>query len=90
MLRACYDQKMETISQRELRNNSAEVMRGLAQGKTYRLTNRGTPVGMLTPSGSTALDELVLREGSQDMEFDRGVTTDERSDDVLAELRERS
>jgi len=38
-----------TISQRELRNSSGEIMRGLDHGETYIVTRNGQPVGELTP-----------------------------------------
>jgi len=87
MLRACYARAMETISQRELRNNSAAVIRGLEEGRSYRLTNRGVAVGVLLPLGASVLEDHVVREGTQDMEFPPGVAVPERTDDVLAELR---
>lgn len=37
------------VTQRELRNNSGEIMRGLDQGKTYVVTRNGVPVGELGP-----------------------------------------
>jgi antitoxin (DNA-binding transcriptional repressor) of toxin-antitoxin stability system len=37
------------VTQRELRNNSGEIMRGLDQGKTYVVTRNGVPVGELAP-----------------------------------------
>lgn len=37
------------VTQRELRNNSGEIMRGLDQGKTYIVTRNGVPVGELAP-----------------------------------------
>ncbi len=38
-----------TISQRELRNDSAEIMRALNDGDTFIITRNGVPVGRLTP-----------------------------------------
>jgi len=38
-----------TITQRELRNDSGEIMRSLDQGETFIVTRNGTPVGELTP-----------------------------------------
>ena len=38
-----------TITQRELRNDSGEIMRRLDQGETFIVTRNGTPVGELTP-----------------------------------------
>lgn len=39
----------EEISQRELRNDSGEIMRRLDRGASFVVTRRGTPVGELTP-----------------------------------------
>ncbi len=38
-----------TISQRELRNNSAQVLRDVEAGETFVITNNGKPVARLTP-----------------------------------------
>jgi len=37
------------ITQRQLRNDSGEIMRGLDQGETFVVTRNGVPVGELTP-----------------------------------------
>ncbi len=37
------------ITQRELRNDSGDIMRRLDQGETFIVTRNGTPVGELTP-----------------------------------------
>jgi prevent-host-death family protein len=37
------------ISQRELRNESGEIMRALDRGETFVVTRNGVPVGELTP-----------------------------------------
>ena len=37
------------ISQRELRNDNAEIIRGVEQGESYTVTRRGVPVARLTP-----------------------------------------
>ena len=37
------------ITQRELRNNSGEVMRALDRGEAFVVTRNGVPVGELTP-----------------------------------------
>jgi prevent-host-death family protein len=39
----------QAITQRELRNESGEIMRRLDQGETFIVTRNGTPVGELTP-----------------------------------------
>ena len=40
---------MKTVSQRELRNDNAQVIRGVEQGETYTVTRRGVPVARLSP-----------------------------------------
>ena len=37
------------ISQRELRNQSGEIMRELDEGESFIVTRNGVPVGELTP-----------------------------------------
>lgn len=37
------------ITQRELRNESGEIMRALDRGETFVVTRNGVPVGELTP-----------------------------------------
>jgi prevent-host-death family protein len=37
------------ITQRELRNESGEIMRRLDEGETFIVTRNGVPVGELTP-----------------------------------------
>lgn len=39
----------ETISQRELRNDSGRIIRGLNEGRTYIVTSHSVPVGELRP-----------------------------------------
>lgn len=39
----------EQISQRELRNDSGRIMRGLDEGRSYVVTRRAEPVGELRP-----------------------------------------
>jgi prevent-host-death family protein len=40
---------VRTISQRELRNDNAAVVRGVESGETYTITRRGVPVARLVP-----------------------------------------
>ena len=39
----------QSISQRELRNDSGEIMRRLDRGETFIVTRNGMPVGELAP-----------------------------------------
>lgn len=46
----CYSRWVSSeISQRELRNNSGEIMRRLDQGEAFIVTRNGVPVGELVP-----------------------------------------
>jgi prevent-host-death family protein len=47
------------ISQRELRNESGEIMRRLDEGETFIVTRNGQPVGQLIPLRK---QRLVSRE----------------------------
>lgn len=87
VLQKCYIDGMRSISQRELRNDSGEIMRGLARGESYRITSRGVPLGVLRPESGSPLDEALLRRGSQDMRFPTGIVAAERTDEVLRALR---
>lgn len=87
VLQERYASGVKTISQRELRNDSGEIMRGLARGESYRVTSRGDQVGVLLPADRSAVDEMTMRAGTQEMSFPEGVLSAESTDDVLAELR---
>jgi antitoxin (DNA-binding transcriptional repressor) of toxin-antitoxin stability system len=46
----CHHSTMaESITQRELRNDSGEIMRRLDQAESFIVTRNGAPVGELTP-----------------------------------------
>jgi prevent-host-death family protein len=47
----CYNRPAMTreITQRELRNDSGEIMRRLDRGETFVVTRNGVPVGQLSP-----------------------------------------
>lgn len=50
MSHACYSSSVaEAITQRELRNDSGEIMRRLDQGEAFVVTRNGVPVGELIP-----------------------------------------
>lgn len=42
-------QTMREINQRQLRNDSGAIMRGLDEGESYVVMRNGVPVGELTP-----------------------------------------
>ncbi len=56
---------MSTISQRELRNDSGEVMRRVEAGESFTVTRRGVPVAMLVPHrdmGAGGPERFVLAD----------------------------
>jgi len=48
-----------TISHREMRNNSAEVLRRVEAGETITVTNHGRAVARLSPVRKAVLEELI-------------------------------
>ena len=49
MCYACYGHQVETVSHRELRNRSGEVLRAVEAGESFTITNGGVPVARLVP-----------------------------------------
>lgn len=49
------------VTQRELRNDSGEIMRALDSGESFIVTRRGVPVGELTP---VRRQRLVARDAA--------------------------
>jgi antitoxin (DNA-binding transcriptional repressor) of toxin-antitoxin stability system len=64
-----------SITQRELRNASGEIMRGLDRGESFVVTRNGVPVGELTPVRSrqfvTAGVALAAFSGAPAVDSDR-------------------
>lgn len=63
------------ITQRELRNQSGEIMRALDKGESFLVTRNGVPVGELTPLRQRmfvpAEAALAAFSGAPGMEFQR-------------------
>lgn len=57
----CYTGAMATITHRELRNNSADVLRRVAAGEAMEVTNHGVVVAHLSPVASPLLPFPVSR-----------------------------
>jgi prevent-host-death family protein len=51
-----------TISQRELRNDSGEIMRALDRGEDFIVTRNGVPVGELRPARRRFVTRELLLE----------------------------
>ena len=54
---------VSTITHRELRNNSASILRRVQAGETFEVTNNGEPVALLSPAGGERL-ALLRRRGA--------------------------
>lgn len=63
------------LTQRELRNESGEIMRALDRGETFVVTRNGVPVGELTPLRQkqfvTAEAAVAVFGGAPDIDFER-------------------
>ena len=52
---------MDSISHREMRNNSSEVLRRIAAGETLVVTNGGEPAALLSPILSSTRQRLAAQ-----------------------------
>ena len=52
---------METVTHREMRNRSGEILRRVEAGESVRVTNNGQPMAMIVPVSGDLLDALVAR-----------------------------
>jgi prevent-host-death family protein len=86
---------VRTISHRELRNNSAEVLRAVRAGETIEVTNHGEVAAVLVPPSLTPYERLVaagkVREPQQEPPVDlrsiRRVTVPVPSAEIIADVR---
>jgi prevent-host-death family protein len=78
----------ERIAHRDLRNRSAEILRNVAAGESYEITNHGEVVATLSPPdhGGPALRvrPAKRRGGWSDI---KPVSSEESIQDILDELR---
>ena len=62
---------MSSITHREMRNNSAEILRRVAAGESIQITNNGQIAAVISPPTGTILDELIAqghaRQGVSDL-----------------------
>jgi prevent-host-death family protein len=52
---------MRSITHREMRNQSGEILRRVADGETIRVTNHGEAAALIVPPGADPLDDLQAR-----------------------------
>jgi prevent-host-death family protein len=85
---------METVTHREMRNNSGEILRRVEAGESVRVTNNGRVAALIVPPTSDALAELAqrgqlrpaLRDASTLREIRRRATR-RTSAEILADSR---
>lgn len=77
---------MKTISQRELRNDSGQVLRDVERGEGFVVTRRGVPVARVVPLDAEPLGHRPARRPAHFSAVDL-VYTDDSTDGVLAVLR---
>ena len=50
---------LDSVSHWEMRNNSGELLRRVAQGESVLVTNNGSPAAILVPAGADVRTRLV-------------------------------
>lgn len=93
MLRVLHWGLVVTISHREFRNNSGQVLERVRHGETIGVTNHGELTALLVPPNLAKIDQLVasgrvrLARSDAPLGFDVRVTNVLSTADVLADLR---
>ncbi|NLA34871.1 MAG: type II toxin-antitoxin system prevent-host-death family antitoxin [Actinobacteria bacterium] len=59
------EQPIEQLSQREFRNESGRVLRSVAEGHSFILTNHGVPVARVEPISTPAPPLAISRPASR-------------------------
>jgi prevent-host-death family protein len=79
----------KSLSQREFRNNSAEVMRAVASGESFVLTNSGQPIGKIIPLSRSESELRLTRPAKTRGGFStlRRHVGGESTEDALNDLR---
>ena len=52
---------MRSVTHREMRNNSGEILRAVAAGESVQVTNNGQIAAVISPPSGDPLSELVAR-----------------------------
>lgn len=79
---------MDRLAHRDLRNRSADVLRDVAAGASYEITNHGDVVAILSPppaAGTLRVRKARLHGGFADLPRGRSTSTVQ---EVLDDLRE--
>jgi prevent-host-death family protein len=86
---------VRTISHRELRNNSSEVLRAVSAGEMIEVTNHGEVAAVLMPPSLTPYERLAaagkVRGPATDRRVDlrrvRRITVPMSSSEIIADVR---
>lgn len=85
---------MRTISHRELRNNSAEILRAVGAGEIIEVTNHGEVAAVLVPPSLTPYERLVAAgkvrqpvEPAVDLRRIRRVKSSRTTAEIIADIR---
>lgn len=54
----CY---VRTVTHREMRNSSGEILRAVAAGETVQVTNNGQVAAVISPPAGSSLDRLAAQ-----------------------------
>jgi prevent-host-death family protein len=79
---------MDRIPHRELRNNSAEILRKVAAGDSFEITNHGEVVAMLVPPGIRMLRVIPATRRGGWSELTPHKRTGPSTQEILDDLRE--
>lgn len=74
-----------TISHRELRNNSAEILRAVSAGESFVVTNHGSAVAVLTPIAAPEYGGLSVQRADRARKMRDLEPADGRLDETTAE-----
>jgi prevent-host-death family protein len=85
---------MRTISHRELRNNSSEILRDVLAGEIIEVTNHGEVAAVLVPPSFTSYERLLAAgkvrlpaDSSIDLRRIPRVRSSLRTADIIADVR---
>lgn len=82
---SCKTVSRKTISHRELRNNSAEILRAVAAGESFVVTNHGSPVAVLTPLAAPEYGGLSVQRADRSRQMRELEPAEGRVDETTAE-----
>jgi len=87
---------MRTVTHREMRNNSGEILRAVAAGESVEVTNNGQVAAVITPPTPTTVASLIglgqaraARRPVSDLALIRRRKASSSSADLLADARGR-